>query len=112
MLSRGAVAVLLMGMTLPLFGCWPEQKQAMNACLAQHPYRGLHPARDTISTPVTRCMGDHGYRIDFDSMNCQTVAWPRRSAYCYAPQGSLARTGYRIEMLVRGAPPPPTLETH
>jgi hypothetical protein len=107
MLRRGAITVLLTGLTLPLLGCWPQQRQAMDACLAQHPYRGLHSARDTVSTPVTTCMADRGYRIDFDSTDCQPIAWPRRSAYCYAPNGALARTGYRIEMLFRGAPKPP-----
>ncbi len=106
-MRRGAIAVLLTGLTLPLLGCFPEQQQAMDACLAQHPYRGLHAARASVSTPTTGCMAARGYRMDFDSTDCQPIAWPRRSAYCYAPESALARMGYRIEMLFRGAPKPP-----
>jgi hypothetical protein len=106
-MRRGAIAVLLTGLTLPLLGCFPEQQQALNACVAHYPFRGAHPVREPVVTPITKCMADRGYRMDFDGMSCQPIAWPRRSAYCYAPESAVARMGYRIEMLFRGAPKPP-----
>ena len=100
-------ALLFVVLCLPLAGCWQEQQQALERCSAAIPYRGRYTPLAHVETPMTRCMYQAGYLIDYSSARCANVPVPRRSPYCYAPIGIIAGGGFALEMLFHPGPKPP-----
>ena len=105
-MTRPIGAAVAIAACLLLCGCWSDQKQALNTCLAGHPYVARHPPAVVYGTRMAGCMSGAGYRPDLDNASCKMAAVPRRDAYCYAPNDFWQRAGYRIEMLFRPGPAP------
>jgi hypothetical protein len=98
-ISRGAVLVLL---SLPLAGCFADQKQQLAACKLEA--IKLYPNEQQqysakVGDFLKACMGAHGYEYDaFQKMCGSSVGIPTPvDLYCYVPTSWVGWLVYRLE---------------
>jgi hypothetical protein len=95
-MKRGAVLVLL---TLPLAGCFADQKQQLASCKLEA--IKLYPNEDQnysikVNHYVTTCMGVHNYEYDGSKTGCG-VTGNEQQPCCYEPTSWVGRLLYDLE---------------